>query len=79
MLGLGDVMPMPPRGYPTFGKAVAESCTKDAFLRKGWEIGKSVGIGKGHADDPDELRRYTRAGYANAKEYLEKIGRLQLD
>jgi len=55
-------------------RKVAASCTKDAFKRKGWEIGLKVAQGKGIAARSDEAKAYTSEGYRLASEYLKMIG-----
>jgi hypothetical protein len=55
-------------------RGIAESCTKDAFLRRGWAIGQKVALGKGLTKGTPEASRYTKAGYENAKTYLQSIG-----
>ena len=57
-------------------KRVAEACTKDAFMRKGWTIGLKVAQGKGLDKNDPVTKMYTAKGYANAKAYLESIGAL---
>ena len=42
-------------------RGIAESCTEDAFLRRGWAIGQKVALGKGLTKGtPDTPRRDTR-------------------
>ena len=55
-------------------RKLAESCTKDAFKRKGWEIGLKVANGKGIAAGTPEAKAYTAEGYRLAGEYLRSIG-----
>jgi hypothetical protein len=55
-------------------RSLAESCTKDAFLRRGWAIGQKVAAGKGIKKGSLDEKRYTKAGYENAKTYLQSIG-----
>lgn len=55
-------------------RSIADSCTKDAFLRRGWAIGQKVALGKGLNKGTPEASRYTKAGYENAKTYLQSIG-----
>ena len=55
-------------------RGIAYSCTKDAFLRRGWAIGQKVALGKGLTKGTPEASRYTKAGYENAKTYLQSIG-----
>ena len=55
-------------------KSVAESCTRDAFMRKGWEIGRRVAVGLGHPSGSDQAKAYQKAGYNNAKAYLASLG-----
>jgi len=53
-------------------KVVANSCTRDAFTRRGYDLGVKIGRAKGL--DAEECAALGKAGYRKAKEYLQSIG-----
>jgi hypothetical protein len=52
-------------------RATVDSCSKDAFLRKGWEIGKKLAVAKGL--DPLEVKALASIGYAKAQDYFNSL------
>jgi hypothetical protein len=60
-------------------KATADSCTKDGYLRRGYDTGLKAAKGKGLDPKTDDAKAYGKVGYAAAKAYLIKIGKLKAD
>jgi hypothetical protein len=52
-------------------KAVAKSCSRDAFMRRGWDIGDKLADAKGV--DAGARTQMRAVGYAKAKEYFESL------
>ena len=45
-------------------------------MRRGWNIGLKVALGKGLEKTDPVTKMYTSTGYANAKAYLQDVGAL---
>ena len=57
-------------------KAIVESCTKDGYLRKGYDIGIKIAKGKGIDPKSEDGKAYGKVGYAAAKAFLVKLGKV---